>query len=59
MQRMGEVQDIGNTALYLAGPCADYISGWNILVDGGAYLTMPNLLFNFPAFTQRWAEAKL
>ena len=59
MQRMGEVQDIANCALYLAGPAGDYITGWNTVVDGGSFLTMPNMMFGYPEFTQRWAQAKL
>ena len=55
MQRMGEVQDIANAALFLASPAADYISGWNIVVDGGSFLTAPNMLFAYPRFTQMWA----
>jgi len=56
---VGEVQDIANCALYLAGPAADYISGWNVVVDGGSFLTMPNMLFGYPGFTEKWAQAKL
>ena len=59
MQRMGEVQDIANCALYLAGPAADYISGWNTVVDGGSFLTAPNMFFSSPDFVQLWSQAKL
>ena len=59
LQRMGEVQDIANAALFLAGPAADYISGWNIVVDGGSFLTAPNMLFSYPSFIEMWAQAKL
>ena len=59
LQRLGEVQDIANCALYLAGPASDYVSGWNVVVDGGSFLTMPNMLFGYPGFTSQWAQAKL
>lgn len=59
IQRLGEVQDIANAALYLAGPAGDYVSGWNLVVDGGSFLTAPNMLFAYPSFTQMWAQAKL
>lgn len=55
MQRLGEVQDISNTALFLASPAADYITGWNVVVDGGSWLTAPNMLFSYPSFTEKWA----
>jgi len=55
MQRLGEVQDIGNAALYLAGPAADYVTGWNMVVDGGSWLTVPNMMFAYPNFTEMWA----
>lgn len=54
-QRLGEVQDIANAALFLAGPGSDYITGWNTVVDGGSFLTAPNMLFSYPSFTEKWA----
>lgn len=59
LQRLGEVQDIANTALFLAGAAGDYITGWNTVVDGGSFLTAPNMLFSYPSFTEKWAQAKL
>eukprot|EP00806_Schmidingerella_arcuata_P001093 Macronucleus_1987.p1 GENE.Macronucleus_1987~~Macronucleus_1987.p1 ORF type:complete len:259 (+),score=61.36 Macronucleus_1987:1-777(+) len=59
MQRMGEVQDIANCMLFLASAAGDYISGWNINVDGGSWLTIPNMLFAYPNFSQMWSQAKL
>ena len=59
MQRMGEVEDIANAALYLAGPASTYVSGWNLVVDGGSWLTVPNMVFAYPSFTQLWSQAKL
>ena len=59
INRMGEVQDIANTALYLASAATDYMTGWNTVVDGGSFLTMPNMLFAYPGFTEMWQQAKL
>jgi len=56
---MGEVQDIANCMLFLASAAGDYISGWNINVDGGSWLTIPNMLFAYPNFSQMWSQAKL
>lgn len=33
--RMGQVSDIANAILYLAGPGGDYITGTDLVVDGG------------------------
>lgn len=35
LQRIGEPEDIGNAALFLASKAADYITGSTIVVDGG------------------------
>ena len=35
MKRFGSPEDIGNTALFLAAPASDYITGEVIFVDGG------------------------
>ena len=42
-RRIGEVQDIGKTAVFLASDLSDYIHGANIYVDGGMTL--------YPGFT--------
>lgn len=42
-KRIGEVADIGNTAVWLASDLADYVNGTSIFVDGGMTL--------FPGFT--------
>jgi NAD(P)-dependent dehydrogenase (short-subunit alcohol dehydrogenase family) len=34
-QRFGNVDDIANAALFLASPAADFITGTNLVVDGG------------------------
>ena len=59
IQRFGKVQDIGNIALFLASPAASYITGTDVLVDGGAYLTYPNMLFAHSQFVDLWSQAKL
>jgi NAD(P)-dependent dehydrogenase (short-subunit alcohol dehydrogenase family) len=33
--RMGRPEDLAGTLVYLAGPASDYVTGQNILVDGG------------------------
>ena len=35
LRRYGKVVDIANTAVFLASPAADYITGQTIIVDGG------------------------
>lgn len=44
--RLGEVEDIANAAIYLASPAAAYMTGVNIVLDGGVHLTAPNFIFN-------------
>lgn len=48
--RFGTIYDIANAALFLGSPVASYVSGTNLLVDGGAVLTYPNFLFIDPNF---------
>ena len=38
MKRMGEPDDIGKVALFLASDMASYMTGEQIIVDGGALL---------------------
>ena len=59
LARFGNVQDIANTALYLASPIASYVTGTNVLVDGGSVLLYPNFLFTDPKFVELWVQAKL
>ncbi len=59
IQRYGKGTDIANTALFLASPAASYMSGSNIVIDGGATLTSPNMMFFMPAFVEKWSSAKL
>ena len=58
-QRFGHVNDIANAALFLASPAADYITGTNLIVDGGQYLTAANIIFTNQAFQQMYAKAKM
>jgi NAD(P)-dependent dehydrogenase (short-subunit alcohol dehydrogenase family) len=53
LQRMGNTQDIANAALYLSSEASAYITGVNIVVDGGVYLTYPNMAFIQPKFVER------
>ena len=58
-QRFGAVHDIANAALFLGSPAASYITGTDLLVDGGNNLTCPNSVFGSPAFVKMWSQAKL
>ncbi|MBM7071047.1 SDR family oxidoreductase [Shewanella sp. 202IG2-18] len=42
LKRIGDVEDIGNTALFLASKEATYITGQSIVVNGGQ--TLPKSL---------------
>jgi len=57
--RAGEVEDIANAALFLGSGAAAYITGTDIVVDGGWYLTSPNMTFMSPDFRSMWSQAKL
>jgi NAD(P)-dependent dehydrogenase (short-subunit alcohol dehydrogenase family) len=46
--RMGQVSDIANAVLYLAGPGGDYITGTDLVVDGGRDRKRVVLLQNAP-----------
>ena len=52
--RLGMVQDISNCALFLGSPAGSYMTGTNVVVDGGAYLTLPNMMFGIPEFVSKW-----
>ena len=53
--RYGTIEDVANTALFLASPAADYVTGTNLLIDGGYNLTAPNGWFTNPEFVEKWA----
>ncbi|MDQ3158662.1 MAG: SDR family oxidoreductase [bacterium] len=38
MHRMGDPDEIGKVALFLASPMSSYMTGSQVLVDGGALL---------------------
>lgn len=46
VQRFGHVNDISNCVLFIASPAASFVTGTNFVVDGGQYLTYPNILFS-------------
>lgn len=50
IMRFGEPEDIANCAIFLVSPAAAYMTGTNVVVDGGAYLTAPNMFFSSPEF---------
>jgi enoyl-[acyl-carrier-protein] reductase (NADH) len=56
---LGEVEDIANAALFLGSGAAAYMTGSEINIDGGAYLTHPNLMFAVPEFKEMYVKAKL
>ena len=57
--RFGEVEDIANAALFLGSGAAAYVTGVNLVVDGGSFLTMPNMQFGQSKFIDMWSKAKL
>ena len=59
LQRLGQTLDIANAAIFLASPAGNYVSGTNIVVDGGQSLTCPNIAFIQPGFVNMWSKAKL
>jgi len=38
MRRFGTKEDIANAILYLVSPAASYVTGANLVVDGGSWL---------------------
>ena len=35
VNRFGEIEDIANMAIYLASPAGSYVTGFNLVADGG------------------------
>ena len=54
---MGTVDDIGQTAVFLASPLASYVSGCVVVVDGGQNL-IGSALFNVGVEEMLRAQAK-
>ena len=54
LQRMGNRKDISNTVLYLASDLSSYMTGQNLLVDGGVFATSPNWLVYNQDFMKKW-----
>ena len=54
LQRFGNRKDISNTVLFLASEASSYITGQNILVDGGTLAIFPNWLILDEKFVKKW-----
>jgi NAD(P)-dependent dehydrogenase (short-subunit alcohol dehydrogenase family) len=39
--RVGTAEDVANLVVFLASPLASYITGQNVMVDGGSFLPNP------------------
>lgn len=59
VQKFGTINDIGQSAVFLASPAAGFITGTDLIVDGGQYLTAPNMMFGFAPFVKMYSQAKL
>lgn len=59
LMRFAEVEDIANAAMFLGSAAGGYMTGTTITVDGGCWLTVPNLLFYDKNFVDQWRSAKL
>ena len=49
-QRFTRCIDVAHTAIFLGSDAASYITGTDVMVDGGANLTAPNAIFSYPPF---------
>ena len=43
LNRIGKPEDVGGTALFLAGPAASWMNGATITLDGGAIVAMTSM----------------
>ena len=48
--RAGHPVDLAQAALFLVSPLASYVTGSNIVQDGGFMLTLPNFMFGIEEF---------
>lgn len=56
LQRLGNKTEVAHSVLFLASPVASYVTGALLVVDGGAWLTLPNdmkLLADFASFSAK------
>ena len=43
IDRLGEKKEVADIALFIASPAADYITGQNIILDGGMTISINKL----------------
>jgi NAD(P)-dependent dehydrogenase (short-subunit alcohol dehydrogenase family) len=43
MRRLGEPDDVAGAIVFLSSPAARYITGQNIIIDGGTMISSPSL----------------
>ena len=56
MRRLGEVQEVTNAVMFLASDLASYITGDDLLVDGGTNAS--NGTFQIPPIHHQWNQDK-
>jgi hypothetical protein len=56
MRRLGEVQEVTNAVMFLASDLASYITGVDLLVDGGTNAS--NGTFQIPPIHHQWNQDK-